>query len=405
MRRRVVVTGAGIVSSLGTSDEEVWASLKAEKNKVRYMKEWEEYQGLRVRLAAPVTAPLRAYPRKIIRSMGRVAHLALMATDDAIDNAGLDREEIKNGRCGIAYGSSAGNIAALVDFYKLLAEKNAKYVTAVTYIKSMPQTCAANLSVHYGLTGRLITTNTACTSGSQSIGYAYEAIQDGKQDIMLAGGAEELTPADVAVFDSLFSASTDNDTPELTPRAYDKTRNGLVIGEGACTLVLEEYGHAVARGAHIYAELVGFATNSDGTHITHPNQGTIAEVMRLALQDAGLRSEDIGYINMHGTATLAGDVVETQAVKEVFPGRVPVSTVKGYTGHTLGACGSIEAWVSIMMMEKGWFCPNLNLREVDPECADLDYILQGGRELHTEYVMTNNFAFGGINTSLIFKRP
>lgn len=404
MRRRVVVTGAGVVSSLGVTDDEIWASLKAEKNKVQYIKEWEEYESMRVRLAAPVASPLRAYPRKVSRSLGRVAHLALMATDDAIDNSGLEREKLKDGRTGIAYGSSSGDIPALMDFYKILAEKNAKYITAMTYIKAMPQTCAANLSVYYGLKGRLITTNTACTSGSQSIGFAYEAIQSGKQDVMLAGGAEELSLADVAVFDSLFSASTDNDSPELTPRAYDKTRNGLVIGEGAATLVLEEYEHAVARGAHIYAELVGFATNSDGTHITHPNQSTMAEVMRMAIADAGLKPDAIGYINMHGTATIAGDIVETRAVKEVFPCRIPVSTLKGYTGHTLGACGSIEAWVSIMMMNRGWFCPNLNLKEVDPECADLDYILSGGRELQAEYIMSNNFAFGGINTSLIFKR-
>lgn len=404
MRRRVVVTGMGIVSSLGVTEDEVWTSLKAEKNKVRYLKEWEVYESMRVRIAAPVSSPLREYPRKVLRSMGRVAHLALMATDDAIDDSGLEREALKDGRTGIAYGSSFGNVPATLDFYRFLVDKNSKSVSTTAYIKCMPQTCAANLSVYYGLKGRLITTNTACTSGSQSIGFAYEAIQSGRQDVMLAGGSEELSPADVVVFDSIFSASTDNDSPELTPRAYDKTRNGLVIGEGAATLVLEEYEHAVARGAHIYAELVGFATNSDGTHITHPNQSTMAEVMRMAIADAGLKPDAIGYINMHGTATIAGDIVETQAVKEVFPCRIPVSTLKGYTGHTLGACGSIEAWVSIMMMNRGWFCPNLNLKEVDPECADLDYILSGGRELQAEYIMSNNFAFGGINTSLIFKR-
>lgn len=405
MKRRVVVTGGNVVSSLGINDEDVMMSLHEYRNRTMLMEGWDKYQGLRPQIAAPVTAELKSFGRKVTRGMGRVAILALNATDNALEIAGLkDSAELQNGRTGIAYGSSAGDVDALLDFYDLLINNTTKKLSATTYIKAMPQTCAANLSVHYGLCGRLYTTNTACTSGSMSIGYAFEAIQNGIQDIMIAGGAEELSPADVGVFDTLFSASTDNDHPERTPRAYDRDRDGLVIGEGAGTLILEEYEHAVARGAKIYAEIVGFATNTDGTHITHPNQDTISQVMRLALENAGVSPDDISYINTHGTATVSGDVVETNATYDVFKRAIPVSTIKNYTGHTLGACGAIEAWTSILMQREGWFCPNLNLENVDPACAPLDYITGDGRHIDAEYIMSNNFAFGGINTSLIIKR-
>ncbi len=403
--RRVVVTGGSVVSSLGIEDEDVLACLKACHNKVVSIPDWQKYKGLRTTLAAPVTAQLRDFSRKELRGMGRVAILALNATETALEKAGLlGSDELKAGRAGIAYGSSAGNVDGLLDFYGLLLNYSSKSVSPTTYIKAMPQTCAANLSVRYGLTGRLITTNTACTSGSMSIGYAYEAIRNGVQDIMIAGGAEELTPADAAVFDSILSASTLNETPEVTPRAYDRNRDGLVVGEGAGTLILEEYEHAIARGARIYAEIAGFATNTDGVHITHPNGVTIARVMRMSLESAGIEAKDIAYINMHGTATVSGDIVETNAVHDVFGPDVPVSTLKNYTGHTLGACGAIEAWSTILMMRDGWFCPNINLKDVDPECAQLDYITGTGRTIDAQYVMSNNFAFGGINTSLIFKR-
>ena len=221
---------------------------------------------------------------------------------------------------------------------------------------------------------------------------------------MLAGGAEELSAADSGVFDVLFSTSTMNDHPELTPKAYDKNRDGLVIGEGAGTLILEEYEHAVARGAKIYAEVAGYGTNTDGTHITQPNKSTMRRAMELALESAGIKPEQMGYVNTHGTATVAGDVAESHATYEVFGGKVPVSTIKNYIGHTLGACGAIEAWTSINMMREGWFAPNINLTEVDPDCAPLDYIMGDGREAKVDYIISNNFAFGGINTSLIFKR-
>jgi 3-oxoacyl-[acyl-carrier-protein] synthase II len=268
----------------------------------------------------------------------------------------------------------------------------------------MPQTCAANLEVFYGLTGRLLTTNTACTAGSLAIGLSYETIKEGRQDLMIALGADELSPAMVAIFDTLFAASSRNSTPETTPQPYDKNRDGLVVGEGSGTLILEEYEHAKKRGAPVFAEIAGFGTNTDGTHITSPNRATMGTAMKLALEDAGLSPDKIGYVNTHGTATSAGDIAESGATWDVFKRAVPASTIKSYTGHTLGACGAIEAWCTINMMREGWFCPNLNLKERDENCAPLDYITGSGREIQTDYVMSNNFAFGGHNTSLIFKR-
>jgi 3-oxoacyl-[acyl-carrier-protein] synthase II len=406
MKKRVVISGGGLVSALGNDWQAAFGGLKAGKNYVRRMDAWDKYERMNTRLAVPVDFVMPEYPRKKIRGMGRVSRLALVATDSALKLAGIaeDDPRLRGGRCGVAYGTSTGSVDALLDFYTMLISGDMKNVSATTYIRSMPQTCAANISVFYGLTGRLITTNTACTSGSMSIGYAYEAIQNGLQDIMIAGGAEELTPADAAVFDTLFATSTKNDAPEQTPAAYDKNRDGLVIGEGAGTLILEEYEHALRRGAKIYAEVAGFGTNTDGTHITQPNRATMGGALRLALEDAGIDPGLIGYVNTHGTATAAGDIAETLATYDVFGRAVPASTLKNYIGHTLGACGAIEAWLSINMMNEGWFAPNINLKDIDSQCAPLDYITGEGREINTDYIMSNNFAFGGINTSLIFTK-
>ncbi|MCR5607327.1 MAG: beta-ketoacyl-ACP synthase [Treponema sp.] len=408
-RRRVVVTGAGMLSALGRSWEKAFAQLKSGKNCIKYMSDWERFTRMNTRLSCPYEEELPVYPRKKIRGMGRVALLSLVATEDALEMAGLKNEdgtvfeELHNGRTGIAYGSCMGSMDSVLDMYSMINDNDTSKINSQTYIKCMPQTCAANLSVFYSLRGRIITTNTACTSGSQSIGYAYEAIASGVQDIMLAGGAEELCSPDAAIFDTLGATAILNDKPESEPKPFDKSRDGLVIGEGAATLILEDMEHAVNRGAKIYAEVAGFGTNADGTHITNPNKDTMAEALRLALKDARLSGEEIGYVNAHGTATSAGDIAETNATYDVFKRAVPISSTKSYIGHTLGACGAIEAWISINMMNEGWFHPTLNLTDVDENCGKLDYIKGNGRSINTEYVMSNNFAFGGINTSLIFK--
>jgi 3-oxoacyl-[acyl-carrier-protein] synthase II len=291
-----------------------------------------------------------------------------------------------------------------MEFFGLLEHKSMAKLNGTTYLRMMSHSAAVNISVLFGTCGRMYTTSSACTAGSQGIGFAYEAIRSGQQTIMIAGGAEELCPTQAAVFDTVYSASVKNTTPELSPRAFDPQRDGLVLGEGACTLILEDWEHAVARGARILAEVIGFATNCDGNHLVRPNQVTMAKVMQKSLLDAQLNPEQIDYISGHGTATLHGDIAESLATQEVMGSNIPFSSLKSYIGHSLGACGSLEAWLGIEMMNENWFSPNLNLAEVDENCGQLDYIRNEVRELHAQYFMSNNFAFGGINTSLIFKR-
>ena len=407
MNRRVAVTGMAGISPLGNDWASVRERLGQYRNAVVHMEEWDNYEGLNTRLGAPA-APFELsdrFNRKTTRSMGRVSLLATRATELALEDAGLlDHPLLKSGDMGVAFGSSVGSTSAIGDFGRMLEERSTKGLNATTYIKMMGHTAPVNVGVFFGLTGRVITTSSACTSGSQGIGYAYEAIKTGKQLAMVAGGAEELCPTEAAVFDILFATSVRNDAPETTPRPFDVNRDGLVIGEGAGCLVLEDLEHAEARGATIYAELVGFGTNSDGRQVTQPSADTMRRAMELALQDAGLQPSDIGYINAHGTATAQGDMAESQATHEVFGSNTPISSLKSYMGHTLGACGALEAWISIEMMREGWYAPTINLEQSDPQCAVLDYIAGTGRRIDCDYVMSNNFAFGGINTSLIFKR-
>ncbi|KPA53124.1 3-oxoacyl-ACP synthase [Photobacterium leiognathi subsp. mandapamensis] len=407
MNRRVVVTGMSGVTAFGNDWQHIEPKLRACENATIYMQDYELYDGLNTKLAAPIenfTLP-KHYTRKKTRAMGRVSKLSTLATENALIQAGLlDNDVLTNGQTGIAYGSSTGSTPAISAFGVMLNEKSTRAITATTYVQMMPHTTAVNVGLFFGLRGRVIPTSSACTSGSQAIGYAYEAIKHGYQTVMVAGGAEELCPTESAVFDTLFATSLKNDTPKATPRPYDTERDGLVIGEGAGTLVLEEYDHAVARGAKIYAEVVGFASNCDAAHVTQPQKETMQLCMEMALQQANLSPSAIDYISAHGTATEKGDIAESQATASIFGNDTPISSLKSYLGHTLGACGAIEAWLSLEMMHNGWFNPTLNLDNVDPECGDLDYIRGKGRNLDCQYIMSNNFAFGGINTSIIFKR-
>lgn len=369
--------------------------------------DWHErFPELEAQLGAPIEnyAPPKHWTRKQLRSMGRVSYLCVDAAEQALTDAGLlGDESITDGRMGVACGSSSGSTKDIGDVGELLLTGTSRNFSANTYVRMMPHTTAANIGIFFGLKGRIIPTSSACSSGSQGIGYAYEAIKYGLTDMMLAGGGEEFCPSEVYVFDSLYAASRRNGEPEKTPRPYDVNRDGLVIGEGAGIFVLEELEHAKRRGAKIYAELVGYGANSDGSHVTQPQKETMQKCMELALQDAGITPDKIGYVNGHGTATEKGDIAETLATEAVF-GFVPISSQKSYLGHTLGACGALEAWFSIEMMNGGWFAPTLNLNDIDPRCGKADYILSGGREIETDYVMSNNFAFGGVNTSLVFKR-
>jgi len=406
MRRRVVVTGMAGICPLGGDWKAVSSALRDGRSGVAIAPELDQIEGMNTRLAARVAGfeePAH-WPRKRTRSMGRVSLLATHATELALREAGLDDAPVLHGGAtGISYGSTAGSPPAMAVYARALLERQSiKGIRATDYLQFMSHTVAANLAQFFEVRGRVVTACSACTSGSQGIGYGYEAIRDGRQTVMITGGAEEFHPIDVAVFDVMFATSTRNDAPTLTPRPFDAARDGLVVGEGAATLVLEEREHARARGARILAEIVGYGTNCDGRHLTSPDQDGMRGVMELALADARIAPCDVDYVNAHGTATEAGDIAESHATHQVFASAVPVSTLKGHLGHTLGACGAIEAWLAIEMGREGWIAPNRNLDEVDPRCAPLDYVRDVPRARAMRTVMSNNFAFGGVNTSLIF---
>lgn len=358
--RRVVITGMGAVTAFGEDFADILAGLLSYRNAVVHMEDWEIYQGLGTKLGAPVPdfkVPPH-YTRKKIRSMGRVALLSTRASELALQDAGLLGDPcLTDGSTGIAFGSCTGSTKPTRDFGSMFLNHTTQDITSTTYLQMMPHTTAVNTGLFFGIKGRLIPTSSACTSGSQAIGYSYEAIKFGLQDVMVAGGAEELCPSEAAVFDTLFATTQKNDTPKATPAPFDRDRDGIVIGEGSGALILEEYEHARARGATIYAEILSFATNCDASHITQPKSETMQLCMEKALQDSGLAASDIGYISAHGTGTTRGDIAESHAVARIFGPNTPISSLKSYFGHTLGACGAVEAAVAVKLMKAGWFNP------------------------------------------------
>lgn len=404
--KRVVVTGMAGITALGEQSDAIFDIMRQGKSGVCYMPDWEQYSDLNTKLAAPVKEfyiPPH-FNRKTTRGMGRVALMSVISAENALIDAGLHQHDIiRSGQTGVAFGSSAGSVDAIMEMGDFLLNANSKKVNATTYIRMMSHTSAVNISVYFGLNGFTLPTSSACTSGSMAIGQAYEAIKYGKQTVMIAGGAEELSAASAVVFDVLFATSCKNDQPQATPRPFDQDRDGLVIGEGSACLILEEYEHAKQRGAKIYAEIIGYGSSTDGKHVTRPDAEQMASCMQLALNDAQLDATQIDYVNAHGTSTEQGDIAESQATAKIL-GKKPISSLKSYFGHTLGACGAIEAWLSIEMMRNQSFAPTLNLHNIDENCGDLDYIIDSFRNIDANIIMSNNFAFGGINTSLIFKR-
>lgn len=402
MLNRVFVSGYGFVSAFGKNWDEFKKRLELKQNCVRYMHEWDKYADLVTRVAAPIDhyKPPKEWSRKELRSMGKVSQYSVEAVGIALKNANLDLDEISD--MGVASGSSTGSTDAVASMARLLLTGESD-CNANTYIKMMPHTTAANIALFYKLNGRVIPTSSACTSASHALGYSYESIKYGIVDRMIAGGAEELCASEAYVFDTLYATSSKNETPNLTPAPFDKNRDGLVLGEGGAFLILESEKSLKKRGGKAVAELVGFGSTCDGTHITRPNSQMMKKAMELALKDANLKPSDIGYINAHATATKHGDIAESFAVYELFGKDTPISSLKSYVGHTLGACGGLEAICSILMMRDSEFYPTINLNEVDNECANLDY-LQDITKFDAHYIMSNNFAFGGINTSLIFKK-
>lgn len=403
--RRVVITGVGLTCPIGHHLSDAVASLRAGRHGIAVMPEWDRIAEMRTRLGGPVTGLEleRRWPRKKVRTMGRVALLAAYAAEQAIADAGLDAETLASGNTGLSFGSNSGSSEALAEFCTtLLTTMSMKGLQSTSYLKFMPHTCAANLAQFFGIRGRVVPVTSACASGAQAIGSAYEAIKFGLQDIMVAGGADELHYTTAVTFDLMFATSTNyNDRPDLSPRPFDANRDGLVVGEGAGSVVLESLEGARARGATIYAEILGYGTNCDGLHITAPSEQGMRDAMARSLRDAGLSPDRIDYVNAHGTATDIGDVAESNATREVFGRPIPISSTKSYTGHTMGACGPIEAAFCVGMLQGGFLAPTRNLVDIDPRCAALDYVREV-RDVRSEVIMSNNFAFGGVNTSLIF---
>ena len=404
---RVVITGLGLNSPIGNDLDSISESLRSGRHGIVRIPEWEHIDGLETRLGGRVEGVTgERWPRQARRSMGRVGLLAAEATEDALNDAGLDRELCASGEVGLAYGSTHGSSEELERFCRtVFCKETFRGVPSASYLRFMSHTCAANLAHLYGIRGRIITTCSACVSASQAVGYGYEAVRAGVQEVMICGGAEELHYVHAGVFDVMQVTSTKYDDPGASPRPFDADRDGLVVGEGAGTVILESLERAEARGAKIYAEVVGYGTNCDGTHVTSPSGEGMERAMRLALDDARLGPDDLDYVNAHATGTDVGDVQESLATFEVVGDRVPVSSTKGFTGHTLGACGTIELAFCIAMMRDGFLAPSRNLDRLDPACAKLRYVTGEARSAAVRTVMTNNFAFGGINTSLIVRRP
>ena len=404
----MVVTGIGLASPLGHDLRAATAALREGRHGIVTMPEWAEVQGLSTRLAGLARdVPFGDYPRKKTRSMGRVALLATYATERALADAGIDPDLTAIPDVGLAYGSTHGSSSAQEEFCRTLFARNGlRGIPSTSYLKFMSNTCVINLADFFRIQGRVMSTCSACTSGSNAIGYGFEAIRAGQLDVMLCGGAEEMHFTHAAVFDILYATSRRyNDRPEAGSRPFDADRDGLVVAEGACTFVLEEAERAKRRGAHIHGEVIGFGTSCDGQHVTQPSADGMARAMKNALADARIAAGDVDYINAHATATDIGDVTESQATLQVFGDTVPISSTKGHTGHTLGAYGALESAFCLAMMNEGFLAPTRNLDRPDPRCAPLRYVRKETVDApHLNIVMNNNFAFGGINTSLLFRR-
>ncbi|WP_066015082.1 beta-ketoacyl-ACP synthase [Endozoicomonas atrinae] len=401
---RVVVTGMSALTPIGNDWPQAHDSLNRGDSGVVLMDEWRSIDGLGCFLAAPVkTDSLSRLPRKVLRTMSRVSCIAAETAQKAIEESRLALSGVDMENVGIAYGSSFGSAEQLPAFARVASENKVRGISPTAYVQLMSHTASINLSLLLGIKGRLYPTSSACASGGQAIGYAYEAICQGVHPVMIAGSAEELSPMQVAVFDSFYAACRSTESPAQAAKPFAHDRNGLVVGEGGATFVLEELSYAQQRGAPILAEVVGFATNLDGSHVTRQDVTMMKRVMERALDSAGIKPWQVGYINAHAAGTQS-DGVEAEAIRQVFGDHVPVSSSKGHIGHALGGCGSLEAWLSINMMNQEWFAPTLNLNHVAEDCSGLAHIEPKGLYKSCDYIMSNNYAFGGVNVSLIFKR-
>ena len=401
--RRVVVTGMGIVSSIGNNTQEVMASLREAKSGITFASDFAEH-GFRCQVqGAPTLDPSQIVDRRAMRFHGGGTAWNHVAMDQAIRDSGLEPDEVSNERTGIIMGTGGPSTHAIVEAADIARAKGPKRVGPFAVPKAMSSTASATLGTWFKIKGVSYSISSACATSNHCIGNAYETIQVGKQDVIFAGGAEELDWTLSVLFDAMGAMSTHyNDRPAVASRAFDKNRDGFVIAGGAGVVVLEELGHAKARGARIYGEMVGYGATSDGFDMVQPSGEGAVRCMRQALATVG---EKIDYINPHATSTEVGDLREVEAVRAVFGDKCPpISGTKSLTGHSLGATGVQEAIYSLLMMNNGFICESANIEELDPNFADMPIVRQRIDDVELNTVLSNSFGFGGTNATLVFQR-
>lgn len=401
--RRVVVTGLGIISSIGNNKQEVLESLRQGRSGIEFCEEYREL-GFRSHVHGSLKIDLdSAVDRKLRRFMGDGAAYNYLAMEQAIADAGLEEDMVSNERTGLIMGSGGSSTKNLVLAADILREKGARKVGPFMVTRTMSSTNSACLATHFKIKGVNYSISSACATSAHCIGNAAELIQLGKQDRMFAGGGEELHWTMTILFDAMPALSSKfNDTPEQASRAYDVDRDGFVISGGGGVLVLEALEHARARGAKIYAEFTGYGANSDGYGMVQPSGDGAARCMELGLNGI---DAPIDYINTHGTSTPVGDERELQAIRKVFGNRVPaISSTKSLTGHSLGAAGVHEAIYSLLMLENDFICASANIKKLDPEADGMPVVLERQDDVRLNYVLSNSFGFGGTNATLVFKR-
>ena len=404
--KRVVITGMGVISPFGRGIESLMAALRAGRSGVVQVPELAEIIGMRTRVAALATGvdPMEI-PRKFRRSMSNMSIYATLACQDAVAMAGITAAQLGSGRLGVSIGSTTGSPQTMQEFFRDFGVDNSlERMKSTLFFHIMNHSCASNVAQALGVTGRILAPAAACSTSCHAVGYAAEMIGIGKQDFMLCGGADEFHPLTSATFDIMNAASTAfNTAPTRTPRPFDRDRDGIVCGEGSGILLLESLDSAVGRGACILAEITGFATNSDPGSIANPDAASIGECMRQALDDAQVMPEQIDYVNAHATATVQGDIAECEAISCVFGRSTPTSSLKGHLGHAMAASGTLELAACIEMLRQGVLIPTLNLENIDPLCANIEHV-QGITSRPLEMVVKNNFALGGVNSSIILRR-
>lgn len=400
-RRRVVITGRGVTSSLGNDPAELYENLAAGKSGIRGMPEWG---GDAVKLAAPVFLPEgmeKTIPRTFRRAMGRIGVYSALAARSASGDAGLTEELLQGGRCGCVIGSTMGGSGSIAETFRLIFAGRGEEIPATQFFKCVSHTAAFNAANLLQICGVVQSPSAACASGLQAVGLARDLIAYGTQDIVLCGGAEELSPEVNASFDMIYASVNSADAePRRGSRPFDAARCGLVCGDGAGILVLEELEHARKRGVKIYGEVIGYATCGCGSSLSQSDASAILRCLELVCGDAGISRERIDYVSAHATSTVQGDREEAEALRMFFGDRVPVSSLKGNLGHTLGASGTIELIASLEMMARGEILPTLNLERVADDCGGVDHVREKRRR-EIGIFLKNCFAFGGINATLL----